>query len=111
MYKPEVIWSDGEWEASYQYWKSTEFLAWLFNDSPVKNTVVVNDRWGSGDIICHHGSFYTCVDKYNPGSFLIFKYLLLGICFSQSRNYIIQSDKSSLEKYMQTPKVDYKFKT
>lgn len=66
-YHPEVVWSDGEWEAPYTYWKSTEFIAWLYNDSPVKNTVVVNDRWGSGDIICHHGDFYTCADRFNPG--------------------------------------------
>jgi len=65
-YKPEVVWSDGEWEASPTYWKSTEFLAWLFNDSPVKDTVVVNDRWGT-DCLCKHGSYYTCSDRYNPG--------------------------------------------
>ncbi|XP_069692576.1 alpha-L-fucosidase-like [Periplaneta americana] len=65
-YSPEVIWSDGEWEATDDYWTSKEFLAWLYNDSPVKDTVVVNDRWGIGDV-GKHGDYYTYADRYNPG--------------------------------------------
>lgn len=65
-YKPEIIWSDGEWEANSDYWSAKEFLAWLYNISPVKDTVVVNDRWGS-ESLCKHGGFLTCEDRYNPG--------------------------------------------
>jgi len=55
-YKPPVIFLDGEWEMDYKRWRSEELCAWLFNDSPVADEVVVNDRWGK----CRgqHGSFY-----------------------------------------------------
>lgn len=65
-YQPAVLWSDGEWEAPSKYWKSEKFLAWLYNESPVKNKVVVNDRWGH-DTLCKHGGTFTCHDRYNPG--------------------------------------------
>lgn len=38
----------------------------LYNESPVRQTIVTNDRWGKG-ILCKHGDFYTCTDRYNPG--------------------------------------------
>jgi alpha-L-fucosidase len=40
-YKPEIVWADGDWDEDSSYWKSTEFLAWLYNDSPVQDTVIV----------------------------------------------------------------------
>ena len=43
-YSPEVLWSDGDWEATPEYFGSKEFLAWLYNESPSKDTIVTNDR-------------------------------------------------------------------
>jgi len=62
-YKPDVFWTDGDWDLSDTAWKSTEFLAWLYNDSPVKDRVVTYDRWGSG-IRFHHGAVFT--PEYQP---------------------------------------------
>lgn len=58
-YKPDIIWPDGEWEISDTLWRSRELLTWLFNESPVANTIVVNDRWGKGTRKKHGGYFTT----------------------------------------------------
>jgi alpha-L-fucosidase len=62
-YQPDVFWTDGDWEASDSLWKSKEFLAWMYNESPVKNKVVTYDRWG-GDVRFHQGAVFT--PEYQP---------------------------------------------
>jgi alpha-L-fucosidase len=63
-YHPAVLWTDGEWEHPSSVWKSTQFLAWLFNDSPVKDYIAINDRWGS-ETRGKDGGFYT--SEYGKG--------------------------------------------
>lgn len=62
-YQPDVFWTDGDWDANDDVWKSKEFLAWLYNESPVKDKVVTFDRWGSG-IRFKHGGVFT--PEYQP---------------------------------------------
>jgi alpha-L-fucosidase len=57
-YTPDILWTDGEWDKPSKEWKSEEFLAWLYNESPVKENIVVNDRWGS-ETRSKHGGIYT----------------------------------------------------
>ena len=45
-YEPWTLFTDGEWDHPSSVWHSTEFLQWLYNESPVKDTIVPNDRWG-----------------------------------------------------------------
>jgi len=60
-YAPEIIWSDGEWEASADYWKARDFLNWYATNSSVAATGVWNDRWGQ-QTLCKHGGFLTCAE-------------------------------------------------
>ena len=63
-YRPSLIFSDGEWDMPDTDWKSPEILAWLFNESPSRQDVVINDRWGK-DIRHKHGGYYTT--EYGAG--------------------------------------------
>ncbi len=47
--------------------------------SPVKDTVVTNDRWCNNGCMCHHGGVYTCSDHYNPGTFQVYPLMLILI--------------------------------
>ena len=67
-YKPDIFWPDGEWYLPSEAWKSTEFLAWLYNESPVKSNVVVNDRWGKETRGVHGGYYTTEYDLVHEGN-------------------------------------------
>ena len=64
-YRPDIIFSDGEWDRNSSEWKSEELLAWLYNDSNAPNDVVVNDRWG-GETRFKHGGYFST--EYDPNS-------------------------------------------
>lgn len=73
-YKPDMLWNDAGWLAPSWYWNATVFLAWLYNESPVKDYILTNDRWGS-DCFCKHGGVWTCSDRFHPGHVMPHKWV------------------------------------
>ena len=73
-YSPDLVYLDDNCIANYQprntssdWFQSQEFLAWIFNDSPVADAhfgephVVVNDRWGFA-ARGQHFNYHLCED-------------------------------------------------
>ncbi len=56
-YHPDLVYGDGEWDHPSDVWKSKEFLTWLFNESTIREHVVINDRWGN-ETRSRHGGYY-----------------------------------------------------
>lgn len=69
-YEPWTLFTDGEWEYPSSVWHSTDFLTWLYNESPVKDTIVPNDRWGSETRGCLGGNFTTEYGEVGGGKAL-----------------------------------------
>jgi len=103
-YKVEVLWSDGDWEASADYWKSKEFLAWLATNSSVSETIVWNDRWGK-ETRCKHGSFWNCADRYMPNSTMGHYF---ESCMTLDKHSWGANRRSSAKDYLTTQEVLYK---
>jgi len=67
-YKPALLFSDGgEWDGSEEYWETKEFLTWLYNESSVRDVVVVNDRWAK-DMPGKHGDYFSSEYKDMKGT-------------------------------------------
>lgn len=69
-YEPWTLFTDGEWEHPSSVWHSTDFLTWLYNESPVKDFIVPNDRWGKETRGCLGGNFTTEYGEVHPGQSL-----------------------------------------
>lgn len=58
-YQPAVIFADGgEWDHDEEFWKTRDFLAWLYNTAANRDEVVVNDRWAKG-MPGKHGDYFS----------------------------------------------------
>jgi len=58
-YQPDIMYADGEWDHDSDWWETKPWLAWLFNESPVKTDVLINDRYGN-ECRGKHGSYFIC---------------------------------------------------
>ena len=103
-YEPSLVWTDGEWEKPSEDWKSVEFLAWLFNESPVKDEVAVNDRWGKETRSAHGGYFTTEYGQIHLGADLTLaenrkweECRGIGASFGFNRNERLEDYKSAKE--------------
>ena len=57
-YKPSFIYLDGDWDFTSDELETREFLEWLFYQSPCKDDVIINDRFGY-ETRGKHGSVYS----------------------------------------------------
>ena len=62
-YEPSLIFSDGDWWMDDDMWQTKPLLAWLYNNAPNKDEVVINDRWGK--VRGMHGGYFTT--EYGSG--------------------------------------------
>ena len=58
--KPMLLWNDGAGDTpcqrTSQYWDAAKFRSWVYNESPVRDSIVINERCGQG-----------CVGDYTDG--------------------------------------------
>ena len=70
-YKPDILWLDGQGPHNELTWRIRKFLDWLFNESPVKDFVTVNDRLGKENTIVNDPKYKDRIirnvaDRYIP---------------------------------------------
>lgn len=63
--------------------------------------VVTNDRWGAG-CLCQHGGFFTCADRYAPGTLQPHKY---EGCFTVDRHSWGYRREARIEDFLSTTKI------
>lgn len=58
-FKPSLFFADGgEWDLSAEEVDIINYLTWLYNESPVKDEIVVNDRFFK-NMQCQHGDYFS----------------------------------------------------
>lgn len=62
-YEPSVLYTDGDWFLPESVWRPMEILPWILNESPSRDELVINDRWGQ--VRGKHGGYYTT--EYGTG--------------------------------------------
>ena len=100
QYEPDVWWSDGDWEAKPEYWGSKDFLAWLYNESPTKHTVVTNDRSVAYYVNPYGDCMQQTIDISKACNKTTWLYLLLI-----SLNSSIRSKSFKMSQHLKKPQI------
>ncbi|MFC1763461.1 alpha-L-fucosidase [Planctomycetota bacterium] len=66
-YQPDLVWTDGDWISTSDYWHANEIVAWLYNWAErAGRELCLTDRWGKDIRICQtketpekYGDFWT----------------------------------------------------
>jgi alpha-L-fucosidase len=73
-YEPWLLWNDGPGDSkcqrNYIYWKAEALRNWMYNESPVKNNIVVNTRCGTGCI----GDYKEGGDRFTASEYIPYKW-------------------------------------
>jgi len=68
-FKPSVLWGDGCLAYPSYFCDTPNFLKWLFNESPVCDKIVINDRFGNETLWKHGGFFVSELGWPDPAGF------------------------------------------
>ncbi len=89
-YQPAILWADGDWMMEDTAWKSRELLTWLYNESPCKDSIMVNDRWGKSCRLKHGGCPTTEYDSGTTFDKAWEECRGIGFSFGYNRNEDVQ---------------------
>lgn len=92
-YKPDLLFTDGEWFNTAEQWHAQELISWYYN--LVGDDAIVNDRWGHGSDIGYITPEYSSggIETDRPWA----EVRGLGRSFGLNRNEKLSAYKTSTE--------------
>ncbi len=95
-YKPDILWTTGDWELSSEEWNAAQLVSWIYNQSKAGDGIVLNDRWGK-DTRHLHGGYHTTEYSIGADAYqqVWEEHRALGFSMGYNRNEDLDSYASS----------------